>query len=65
MIHELQKGEQRLSLHVSKGSRISFWRPVSKVRYFHLSAEGVTTSQLPLFLSLSLYSKRKIQYLQD
>lgn len=31
--HELEKGKQRFGLHLSKVSRISFWGPVSKVRY--------------------------------
>lgn len=34
--------------------------------FFHISLhKGITTSQLPLFLFLSLYSKIKIQYLKD
>lgn len=62
----LEKKEQRFVLPLRRVSRISFSRPVSKVTCFHVCLhERVTASQLPVFLSLSLYSKRKIQYLKD
>lgn len=65
-IYHFEKGEQRFGLHLSKMSRIGFGGSVSKVRYFHGSLhKGVTTSQLPLFLSLPLYCKIKVQYLKD